>query len=214
MAKRISDRVRNTFAGFNLSAALAFENDRDREHWIVCGSDIIVHNYEADAWYTFTNMPVTALAYHDGNVILGLSDGTICDYSQDYRSDCGVAINAYWRGGSYSLGYPKENKSVNYLFIQLRPESDAAVSISVLTNNKTSTPQKKTVFYKLITFIQANFADWSFRTGRRPQTKRVRMKLKNFTYFTPILESNSENQTANVLSLSMSVRIGGEVKTR
>ncbi len=214
MAKRISDKAQATISGFDLSACLQFENNRDKEHWIVHGSTVLVHNYQNDTWYVYTNMPVTAYAEHAGKVYIGLTDGSVYEYSDTYRSDAGVAIDAQWRGGAFSFGADYRKKYINRIFATLKPDSHASATVSVLTNNQTSEPQDNTVEYNLATFEDADFADWSFSTSYRPQTKRIKIKLKNFSFFTPLIESNSATETATMLNMSIPVQFGGEVKTR
>jgi hypothetical protein len=68
------------------------------------------------------------------------------------------------------------------------------------------------VAYNLATFLHANFAHWSFRTNRKPQVKRVKIKVKKATFYRLVFKSNSASATATVIETDIKLRYAGYVK--
>ena len=64
----------------------------------------------------------------------------------------------------------------------------------------------------LATFLNMNFAHWSFGTNRKPQLIRSKLKVKKATYYKLILYSLSASATATILSVDIQVRYTGNVK--
>ncbi len=57
-----------------------------------------------------------------------------------------------------------------------------------------------------------DFAHWSFRTNRKPQVKREKIKVKKATFYRLIFKSLSASATATVLETDIQFRYAGNVK--
>ena len=79
-------------------------------------------------------------------------------------------------------------------------------------SNRRSEYVKKEVAAGLSTLTNVNFAHWSFRTNRKPQVQRVRLKVRKFTFYKLILSSCSASCTATVLAADFQVRYAGKVR--
>ena len=97
------------------------------------------------------------------------------------------------------------------LFVAIQPESGARINVTVETNRRSDYPDKL-VSAGLSTFAHANFAHWSFGTNRKPQVRRVKMKVKKATFYKLIFQSLSASATATVLETDVQLRYSGNVK--
>jgi hypothetical protein len=99
------------------------------------------------------------------------------------------------------------------MWVAMKPENHGRVTMTMRSNRK-SDYADKVISTSLSTFDDANFLHWSFGTNREPQVKRVRIKVKKFTYSTLIFQSKSKTATATILGVDFAVRYTGNVKQR
>ena len=97
------------------------------------------------------------------------------------------------------------------IWVSIKPESQGRVTVTAQSNKK-SDYIRKVVAASLASFANTNFAHWSFNTNRKPQVQRVRLKVKKFTFYKLIFESNSASATATVLATDFQIRYTGNVK--
>jgi hypothetical protein len=57
-----------------------------------------------------------------------------------------------------------------------------------------------------------DFANFSFARNLAPKVMRARIKVKKFVYYSLIIASNSDDQTATILGVDFKVRYTGNVK--
>lgn len=210
-AKRLSDRVEATLTDFDLTGARTFDDEGRQEYYVLYGDRALVHNYANDTWYYYDHFPVRGMAEVDGEIYFGTPDGRIMHLSRDYRNDDLAPIDAYWESGSMDFGQDWKRKYSSNVWVSIKPEGQAIVTMKAESNVK-SNYVGKIVASGLVTLSHANFAHWSFGTNRKPQVIRVRMKVKKFTFYKLIFESNSSSATATILSADLQVRYTGDVK--
>ena len=210
-AKRRSDRVTNTLGALDFASAICFDDEYNTEYYICQNGTCVIYNYTSDAWYIYTNIPATCFESVDGELYFGTTGGKIVHFSRDYRNDNGTAIDAYWESASMDFGADFKRKHSSELWIALKPESQGRVTVTVQSNIK-SDYDERVVASNLATFSHANFAHWSFNTNRKPQTTRIKLKVKKFTFYKLIFSSVSSSATATVLSSDIRVRYVGNVK--
>lgn len=210
-ADRISDRVASTLGEFDLSKAICFDDEWNQEYYIFCGTEAIVNNYKTDTWYYYTNLPVTAVVGVNGTLYFGTPDGKIMEFSRSYRNDNLEDIDAYWESGSMSFDKDWRRKYSAIIWVSIKPESLGLVYVTAESNIKSNYPDK-IIAAGLITFLNANFAHWSFGTNRKPQLIRAKLKVKKATYYKLIFYSKSASATATILSTDIQVRYTGNVK--
>jgi hypothetical protein len=97
------------------------------------------------------------------------------------------------------------------IFVAIKPESNARVTVTVETNRRSDYPEK-TVSAGIATFNNVDFAHFSFGTNRKPQVRRVKMKVKKSTFYKLIFKSFSSSATATVLETDVQLRYAGKVK--
>lgn len=210
-AKSKSDRVIRTLSEFNLLDAVCFDDEYNTEYWVTQGGRAVIYNYTADAWYIYEGVPAVCFLSINGELYIGTSGGMIVRLSREFRNDNGTEIAARWQSGSMDFGMDYKRKHSSELWVVLKPESQARVTATV-ESNVSSNYDEKVVSSSLSTFSHASFAHWSFGTNRKPQTDRVKIKVKKFTFYRLILTSVSTSATATILGVDIRVRLVGNVK--
>ena len=210
-AERISDRVEVTLQGFDMAETRTFNRKSAQEYWWMYGDKALILNYGADAWYLYTGLNFRAM------VEIGLEtygfrpDGGVVHLSRQYRNDDGKDIDAYAATGSMDFDRDWVLKYSPLIFVAIQPESNARVHVTVETNRRSDYPEK-IVSSGLATFAHADFAHWSFGTNRKPQVRRVKMKVKKATFYKLVFKSKSASSTATVLETDVQLRYTGNVK--
>jgi len=210
-AKRLSDRVESTLAGFDLEGSFAFDDEGQQEYWIVCGDTALLHNYSIDAWYRYEGLPIRCMETVNGELYFGTPDGRLGHFSRKYRNDGLAPIDAYWESGSLDFDLDWRRKYSATLWVGIKPESQGRVSVTAQSNRKSEYARKE-VISGMASFANASFAHWSFGTNRKPQVKRVRMKVKKFTFYKLIFSSCSTSAACTIVSTDIQVRYTGNVK--
>ena len=210
-AKRLSDRVEATLAGFDLERTTVFDDEEEREYYVVCGERALIHNYANNTWYYYDHFPAAAMVKVGGELYFGTPDGRVMHLSRQYRNDALEPIDAYWESGSMDFSTDWRRKYGSVLWVSIKPESQARVTVTAQSNVKSSYIRKE-VASGLSSFLNTSFAHWSFGTNRNPQVARVRLKVKKFTFYKLIFSSRSISATATILAADFQVRYTGNVK--
>ncbi len=210
-ARRISDRVENTLAAFELADCVTFDDEQRQEYYVLCGDQAVIHNYGNDTWYCYDHFPARRMACVDGELYFGTEDGRVMHVSRRYRNDDRESIDAYWESGSLDFERDWRRKYSAEIWVSLKPESQGRVMVTAQSNRK-SEYGKREVAAGLSTFTNADFVHWSFRTNRKPQVRRVRLKVRKFTFYKLILSSCSASSTATVLAADFRVRYAAKVR--
>ena len=210
-ASRLSDRVKNTVSSFDLSETVTFNRKSENEYWFLYGGKALILNYASNAWYLYTGMPFKQMIEIDGEVYGFYADGKVLHVSRQYRNDDGEDIDAYAATGSMDFDKDWLLKYSPMIFVAIQPESGARVSVTVETNRRSDYPEKL-VSAGLSTLAHVNFAHFSFGTNRKPQVRRVKMKVKKATFYKLIYKSCSASATATVLETDVKLRYAGNVK--
>ena len=210
-ASRISDRVAVALDAFDLEKTKVFNRLTQNEYWFLYGGTALILNYAADAWYRYTNMDFADMAEIGGELYGFRSDGGIVHVSRSYRNDDGEDIDAYAATGSMDFDKDWLLKYSPMIFVAIQPESGARIAVTVETNRRSDYPEK-VVAANLATFFHMDFAHFSFGTNRKPQVRRVKMKVKKATFYKLIFKSKSSSATATVLETDVQLRYAGNVK--
>ena len=209
-ASLISDPARDSMGELALSKAVLFDHGEERELYILSGGTALVYNYAADGWYRYENFPFTAMAVHGGE-LYGAYRGGVARISRHYRNDDGREIEAYGETGSMDLGSSWRLKFSPRLYVAIEPENNARITV-LAESNRRSDYDGKTVVSSLANFLHVDFGHFSFATNRKPQVKRVKMKVKKAAYYKLIFKSRSASATATVLRTDIAARYGSGVK--
>lgn len=220
-AKRISDKVRETLGGMTLSSAITFDDEWNREFWILQNETACVYQYANEAqgdtsykqnvWYVYTAIPATCFVSINGELYFGSDDGYIMHMSRDYHSDNGTAIDAYWESGSMAFDANYMRKNLSEFWTSLKPESGARITATFESDRKLDFDDK-IISRTTLNFNHASFANWSFSVNTKPRVKRTKLKAKKFVYLKLIFSSNSASATATILNCTLPVTYAGKAK--
>lgn len=210
-AKRISDRVSLSLRELEPERLHAFNRKADHEYWFLAGGRALILNYATDAWYRYEGLPFDLLAETGGQTFGFCGDGRVVRLSREYRNDDGVAIDCYAATGAMDFERDWLLKYSPMLFVAMQPEEGARLTVTVETNRRSDYPDKL-LAYNLATYSHVNYAHFSYRTNRKPQVERVKMKVKKATFYRLIFKSNSASATATVIGADVKLRYAGSVK--
>ena len=210
-ARRISQRVENTLAGFTFSECITFENEYQNDYYIVHNSTAVIYNYQQDAWFIYTRFPATALVTIGNQLYIGTEDGKFCLVSRKYMGDNGANIDCYWRSGSMAFNVEWKRKFSTNIFVSIKPENAAKITVTA-ASDKSSEYAEATVTAETAGFSPVNFAKFSFITNQKPQIRRVKLKVKGFAFYQLILKSSSNEERSTILSVDFNVSVSGNVK--
>lgn len=197
-AERISQRVDNTIRTFDLESAKCYYDKYAHEYYVI-GADgtALVHNIDVDAWYTYTGMNVTCFINYKDELYAGTRSGYLLHISNDYYSDNGNAIDAYWESGSMAFDKDFQRKYSAMLWVGIRPDDNGYLAVTAETDRK------------------PDFAEYfatSVAAGQVPKMTRLKLKAKKFTYYKLILSNDTADTTATVVSADIRVRGTGYVR--
>lgn len=210
-AGRISDRVLGTVGGFDLTEVRTFNRIRESEFWFLYGGEALILNYAADAWYVYDNMPFLSMLEVEGEVYGFTEDGQVRHVSRQYRNDDGAEISARAETGAMDFDRDWLLKYSPQIFVAIQPESGARVIVSVESNRRSDYPEK-IVSAGLAGFNHVDFGHFSFGTNRKPQVKRVKMKVKKAAFYKLVFFSASASATVTLLETDIQLRYAGNVK--
>ena len=210
-ANRISDRVATSVGAFDLEQTKVFNRLTQNEYWFLYNGTALILNYAADAWYLYTNMNFLGMEEIHGELYGFRADGGIVHISREYRNDDGEDIDAYAATGSMDFDRDWVLKYSPMIFVALQPESGARITVTAETNRRGDYPEKL-IAASLATFQHIDFNHFSFNTNRKPQVRRVKMKVKKATFYKLVFKSKSSSATATVLETDVQLRYAGNVK--
>jgi hypothetical protein len=195
-AKRISQRIETTLKEIDFSKAYAYFDKINHEYYVMENGIAVVHNTENNTWYLYRDFPATCMIVYKDEVYIGTSDGYIRHFSRDYRSDNGTNITATWKSGSMDFGADSRYKSSPMLWVSIKPEENAAIDVSVLTDYQNDF---------------GNYAIIADSTKTIPESKRLKIKAKRFTNYKLLLIAKP-NYRATILGADIDVLYLGNAK--
>lgn len=213
-AKLISQRIQNTLSQADPEKIFCFDDDSKQEYYLFLGDEqgtALVHNYQVDAWYSYTGLPVKTACKLGNELLFGLEDGRVVRFSEDYPNDDGDAIDAFFASGNMAFDQDYVRKHSSVIWVSMQPTANANLLVTARSDRR-SDYMDKAISQSLSTFWSVDFGRWSFLTNRTPQMERLKLKVKKFVYYQLILKSNYRASDATVLAVDMRVRHTGYVK--
>lgn len=208
-ARRISDRVMGTLAGFDFANCKCYDDNDNQEYYILGGNGkALVNNYASDAWYSYSDFDVSCFVNFKGQLYAGDSKGRLNLLAYTNRTDNGERIESYWESGAESFSQDFMRKYSAMLWVGIKPETHGEVYVTVQTDRKSSYTNKL-VASSLMSLVGADFQKWSFNPNRKPHMKRLKIKAKKFVFYKLIFKTESANTTVTILSADMRVRFTG-----
>ena len=212
-AEWISKRIQRDLDPLDLTKAITWDWD-DKGLYLLCiGKKVWVYNYRVDAWYIL-DLPhePTCFMTVGKKLLFGTTDGQIMRFSEDIPTYDGEIIEADWHMGFYHFGAEWLRKFVQRVFVSILPLVSTHVDVTFQTDMRDVNDTVK-ARYQLSSFDDWDFSDFSFETNYSPQPFKFKIRAKKIDYF-KLKISNKGTDGAVVLSITLPVRIGGEVKNR
>ena len=198
-ARRISDRIRESLKDFSLSKTITWDDNERQEYYIHNNGHTLVWNYKNDAWYTYTGLAFSCMCNYQGLLMIGTTDGRVCNLNHYAYTDVGENIPCYWESGAMDFGADYMRKFSAMAWVGLQPENKSAVVVTIKTD------RKDTFQEKLVSSERA-------KVDGEPFVPRTKLKAKKFVYYTLILESPDDDLTATVTGVDFRVRFTGYAK--
>ena len=205
----VSDRIKLSLQSLNLTNAVTFDYEFQKELWVNINSTVYVWNYGNDTMYKYTNIQATKFIDVGGDIYYG-GNGVIEHVSEDYVADgavLGTTIPCVAKLGFSDLDTLNLQKNMRDEWIAIEPSTRTSVDVKFATDRKNEEDAKTyTLEYITMDFDDMDFDDFSFLGGINPQPKRLRAKIKQFTYLQCIFENDTNNQTLTVLKVLLPVK--------
>lgn len=214
-AKIVSDRVQQTLLTANPRACVAYDDLRNHEYLLFLNDEagtVLVHKYTLDVWYLYTGFSgVRSVERFGERMLLGMQDGRLLDWSEEFATDNGAEITSIWHSAFLDFGMDYMRKNAAEIWVALKPAADAEVEITATTDRRISNTVK-TVASRLSTFSEVSFARFSFGTNRAPQVKRIKIKTKKFVFYQIKLRAVSRQSGTTVLGMDHKIRYTSQKK--
>lgn len=213
-AEWVSKRIQRDLDQLDLTKAITWDWD-DKGLYLLCiDKRIWVYNYRVNAWYIL-DLPhkPTCFMTVEKQLYFGTDTGQIMKFDESLKTYDGQIIDAVWYMGFYNFGVDWLRKFIQRMFISLKPETRSKVVITYETD-RSNESEPMTAEYSLLDFNDIDFNDFYFNISRNPQPFKFKIRAKKIDYFKIKLQSNFEKYEATVLTITLPVRTGGEVKKR
>lgn len=213
-ARRISGRVGDIIATFPAADTLMFDDNREQELYIHCGSRTLVWSYGIDAWFQYTGLSIRSMARFDGSLYFGTDDGLLCRFGSEFYSDerDGVfsPIDCYWESGSMDFDRPARYKSSHRIYLSVKPESRTDLTVGVLTERGKGSREEQ-LRQRLFSFAHLDFSALRFCINRAPEPVSIRISASRFANYKLLLSSATTDSTVTLTGADIRVRYGGSL---
>jgi hypothetical protein len=208
----ISDRLKLSLQGLDLSAAVTFDYQNQKEYWVNVGSIVYIWNYGNNTMYKYSNIQATEFIDLDGDIYY-TSNGTVEVMKESFVADgevLGDTIPCKIYGGFSDFGMLDFRKMMRDEWLSIASASKTSCLIGFITDKvNEEDAQFVEVEYKTLDFDNIDFDDWSFLTNLNAQPNRIRTKVKKFTYLQWVFENDTNNEVLTVLKLLMKAQLQG-----
>lgn len=209
-ANVISERLRVSLSELDLSQAVTFDNQRDKEYWCNVGDKVFIWNYGNDAMYIYSNILGTCFLDIDGQIYYG-SKGKIERF--EGLDDNGLAITSQLILGFNDWESMELRKNSREVFASIIPFTHTSLNVYYRTNRINEfKPISKIIEYHLLDFNDLDFNLLSFMTNRNPQTMRRKVRAKKYTYVQFMLENKELNEPCVINSFKIQAETQGVTK--
>ena len=207
----ISQRIKLDLMGLNLKNIKTLDYQVQNQLWCAIENRIYVYNYGND---TFSRL----LFAHEIDKIISLNDviyivtkdNKLMRLGEEFQTFDGTSIKSHWEMNFSDFGAEYLRKTMNRLWVLMQPQASSSAEIGYISN-RTESPIKKRIEYKMSVLDKVDFSDFSFQVSNNPQPFRLKMKAKKFTNLKITIDNNEETD-ATILSLALRVETGGESK--
>lgn len=218
-ADRISQKVDTTLRGMDFDKAITFYDKINHEYFVVEDGVAIIQNTENGTWYIYRDFPANCMIVYKDELYFGTADGYIRHVSDTYKGDVDSAITCYWESGAMMFGKNFMKKYTDYIYVLPKPEDDANVNVTVLTDVKRDYEDTEVVSESTVpvssgffSFLDLNFLHFTFNVNSMPSTHSCKIKAKNYIGLKLIFSSVTNDTTITIVESSIKVRETSKVR--
>ena len=206
----ISERLRESLSELDLTNAITFDYQREKEYWCNIEDKVYIWNYGNNTMYIYDNISGTCFLDIDGQLYYG-SQGTIERF--EGTDDNGILVKDEIITGFNSWGSIELRKNSREIFASILPDAQTSLNVYYRTNRQGEwKPISKLIEYRLFDLDNVNFDNFSFLTNRNPQTFRRKIRAKKYTYIQFKLENNKLGETCTILAFKVGAETQGVTK--
>jgi len=208
----ISDRINRSLEQLDLSTAVTFNYQNQKEYWVNVGDRVYIWNYDNDTMYIYTNIQANQFIERGADIYF-TSVGTVERIKENYLADGEVLGDTIPCDGKLAFSDHGEvafEKSMQQQWLTIEPASRTSVEVQFVTDRKNEEKSKVyLVEYLRLDFDDIDFDDFSFNTNDNPQTKGLRANIDRFVYLQPVFKNNTNDESLTIIKLSMLMEING-----
>lgn len=217
----ISDRIKEFLLEEDLSEAITYDYQSQKELWINIGEIVYIWNYGNDTWYIYDNIEATCFIEIENTLFYGSKEGTIeaiGRFTKDSLTNAGLNDNNTAIYAIIELGFT--DFEVNYLtkssrrvWITLQPYTRTSLTLNYETDEDIlDSSNEQSIFYYFLDFENVDFNYFPFTSNPNPHGEQVKIRAKKYQYIRFVLENNELNQELTILNLLIQAETKGYVK--
>jgi hypothetical protein len=200
----VSDRIKISLQAADLSRAVTYDNQNEKEYWCAIDGKVYIWNYGNDTMYMYTNVNAQKFIEIDGDLCY-IDTFKIERFKESYLSDrivLGDTIPCVLKSGFNDFGTLNYRKIMRDEWLAISPSTRTSVDVKFVTDKAYETDAKVSqVFYNIFNFNDIDFEDISFLGNINPQPNRLRAKVKKFAYLQYIFTNDTNNESLTVVKL-------------
>jgi len=207
----ISQKIRYDLNNLDLKLMKTLDHQSENQLWFGHGNRIYIYNYYNK---TYSRIRITddldVMADLGNNVYMGLTDGRVVKWGDEFSTFDGDTIYAHWEMNFDDFDAAYLRKTMSRMWVLMQPQASSSAEISYITNRAESTVKKK-ISYQILLLDNVDFSKFSFKVSNNPQPFRLKLKAKKFTNL-KITIDNNEDTDCTILQLILRVESFGESK--
>lgn len=219
-AKIISDRVKEMLLEEDLTTAVTYDYQKEKELWINIGSLVYVYNYGNDTWYIHDNIDADwfleingSLYYGGGGKVQVFGAYELGGIQYKGQNDNGSAIYGIIELGFTDFGVNNLTKNTRKIWMTIQPETRTSVVVNFETDEDfLDESNEQEIIYAFLDFNDVDFNFFPFTANPNPQGERLKVRAKKYQYIKFIFENNKLNQGLTILNFEVQADTAGEVK--
>lgn len=209
--ENISQKIDLDLMDLTLSYMKTMDFQTQKQLWFGYDNTFYIYSYSNK---TFSRVVIadslTCYTELGRNVYMGLSDGRIVKWGEEFPTFDGTTIPAHWEMNFEDFDAAYLRKTMRKLWVLLQPQGYSSAEIGYVSNRDESA-SKKRIEYKTAVFDNVDFRNFSFKVSFNPQPYRLKIKAKKFTNLKITIDSNEETD-CTILQLVLNVESFGESK--
>lgn len=145
------------------------------------------------------NLPARVMWTQDNRLYFGTPDGKVCRFFSDTEAltsynDNGVAIHAIWDTPDFTGDLFYKNKTFRHMDVRLASAAVTSIKIYVQKRGLWNFLREEMKRARFFSFVNVNFAKFSFYTDTTPRTVSSKIKVKKVDKARFRFENNQKNE--------------------